>query len=260
MGFWSATIKRRRGWGLSPRILQSWAFFCFGDGATKWRALRATAAIALLDQLSGVSGIQSWFRGEGRLAASSAVRAVLFLMGVDYSNNIPRGHPYANYFNALVWLCRRRLGELGMNKLEGVTRENLDVRCDWFVLDASMNVVCHTMPTTTLKLHGIDMTLHDDWCVVEGDNYAEAQLVSELTGVEIRLCRALEKQMDAPPVFATEFHFPEGEHPPGLPCPSTEPSSASSSGDPRAHQNALRADAALKALGQGAGQPLKAPA
>ena len=190
----------------------------FAEGATKFKSIKPSVCVDVLAELVGGHAID-WFKGDDKLPLALAVKAVLYLLGVDEGTAIPKGHQQAAFYKPLIWLFWNRVKELG-DKLEGVTKETLDARSDWFVLSEDGDkVFCNCKPQVEVQLNGVDMRAFNDWVIVNGHDYANAKLVSDDAGDERSLARPFERH-NATPVFNAEFDFPANASIPGLPGPS----------------------------------------
>lgn len=195
----------------------------FSEGASKFGSIKGSICVELLSELIG-QHVVDWFKGESKLSLEVAVKAVLFMLGVDKGTAIPKGHKLAAFYKPLLWLFKRRVEEIG-GKLSDVTKGNLDAETDWFVLsEGGDTVICNTKPKTEVKL-AIDMSGYHDWVIVDGHDYTKAQLVSDEAGMDTSLARPFERH-NTPPVFNKEFHFPEGASPPDFPKHANESSPA----------------------------------
>jgi hypothetical protein len=174
---------------------------CFGEGSTKWRQFRASAAPSFLATLLNRPEIATWFKGDFKLPLSVAVKAIYFLLGVLDIPDAPTGHPLWHFSTPLLWLCGTRIVLLG-NKLLDTSKDSLDNDSDFFHLHETIvegvvvtKVMAHCWPEIVeVVLKGVAFGDSKDWMIVNGQDYLEASLVSVDAGVDSKLVRAYEKQ------------------------------------------------------------------
>ena len=108
-----------------------------GEKGTTWKALRADGSKVLLSKLLNIDGIVDWFKGDAKLDGLAAVLAAQKLLGVRGNTPVPIGNPCGHRLVPLLWLCKRRLNQLG--DLEGawknVTKNTLLDLLKWFILE-----------------------------------------------------------------------------------------------------------------------------
>ena len=98
---------------------------CFGEGSTKWRQFRASAAPSFLSLLLDRPEIATSFKGEAKLPLQLAIKAIHFLLGVLDTTDAPTGHPLWHFSGPLLYLCRERIEHLG-NQLKDTSKDSLD--------------------------------------------------------------------------------------------------------------------------------------
>jgi hypothetical protein len=129
----------------------------FAEGATKMRAIKTSATPKLLSRLLGMPALESWFKGEDRLCSNLAQKALLFLLGVEDGNNIPKKNDLWMYFEPFLTLCRAYIGNHPKIDRATLTKGNFDTQSDWFFIKADgLGVGCNTVPKIDVAMAGID--------------------------------------------------------------------------------------------------------
>ena len=194
----------------------------FSDSTTKWRNLRLAAAPAILAYCLKREEVVDWFKGEAKLDLTVAAKACRFQLGLDEGTDVPRGHPLWCFLGPLKFLIDKRIADIG-NKLDGVTKETLESRSDWFGLQEvgdegakTIEVIAHTNPKVTVLFRGIDMDAATDWTIIDAASYTDAILFSVDADVESKITRAYER-VNTTPMYNDPMMFNPVEVVPGFP-------------------------------------------
>ena len=190
----------------------------FSEGATKYKQMRPSAAIKILAQWFIGIDVISWFKYEGKLDNTIAVKAVLFELGVDENTLIPQGCENGDFLNPLLPVFTQRRSKIGP-KLHNISKDSLDSQSDWFCLkqvNDETTIFCNaTVPPKEMELAWLNISQYDDWLIAGGNSYTDALLMSTRGGIELNLARQYE--LHAPvPIYHTPFDFP-----PKLESPTT---------------------------------------
>ena len=191
----------------------------FTDGGKTWKALKPK--VGAVDLLATVLGkdVADWLTGENPLSHSVAVKAVLFMIGVIRPTPLPTGHDHGDFFGPVAWLVEKRLRNIG-NKIHGsVTKEQLDMATDWWVLktggdDGENQVIMNTAEPRTVDV-AVVWSRATDWIIIDGDDFLGARLFSATARVDCTLSTVLNDEER--PMFNSAFNFPADEFPPGMP-------------------------------------------
>ena len=115
--------------------------------------------------------------------------------------------------------------ELG-TRLDGTTKETLDVDSDYFKLvqknDEQVKIIANTFGKPEVTFKAIKLEIGNDWCVSDADNYAEAHLVSVDQEVDTTIVRAFEKQHGLA-MYCNPIHFDPAQMVPGFPRDAVAP-------------------------------------
>ena len=182
----------------------------------KWRALGARESAWILARLLENDLIEGWFTGPGRLDGEIARKGLRNVLGVEESTNLPGGHEHACYEYPFLWLCVQRWKELGCRG-RGVTKENIDDMTDYFQLVADPPRVLANFiinkdgAARPVEIRVTDLAVAQDWCILHGDCYHKATLISDTEGDDHRLARKSERLWGTV-VFDAVFNFPPLEN------------------------------------------------
>lgn len=176
----------------------------------RFRAISGKQAVWFLDSLYPARGVQGWFKGEDSLATAVASKCLNYVLAVRPGTPLPTGHEHCTYEGPLLAVFRERVQVVGprlFTHIVETTRETLDDLSDYFSLKGGpLAVVCNvdnSVATVNMKLVG-----HSDWIITHADDYAQAELISESAGVQLKLARAYELDQRRP-LFDHAFNFPQ---------------------------------------------------
>ena len=128
-----------------------------GSRGDRFRSVGSNAAIKAVDTMldSPELNIASWFVGDGKLPADLSTKALKFGLGVTDSTPLPSDFEHWRFEGPFNMLAKHHYEKLG-RRLQGVTKETLDRRTNYFNLDEDgakkIIVVCPLFPNEKINL------------------------------------------------------------------------------------------------------------